>query len=367
MGISHCSVMQPHTSRLPMGAALADTSGQTCWGCDCGWDKGAWCCAMGNMETRKTRGPSAQDTGTGWPCVLQAWIQQYFAATPLYVQAQPGCLFESLSCQRVPTWNQGCNLSPVVAALPRTRSNRSSPGGPGLWGLSLAFASHSSTSHTVTRALEEKRLLQPECLGQKQMVHKLLSEILWCPGRSTLPKRTWDVCWFSFFLEFLKCSSKEKSTFFSWFWFAAGVCPFLTWIRSCGKQNVLCLWRVHTIPISCSLMENSKPFIGQGMDKESLVACGALSCWCFFSTCAHKSPKGPCVPIGNRSVKLITKNTNSGGKKMIQEGGKTERSQRDAIYWAWFMMLAGSSLPEPDESDSLSVCAAPQLFWCHHG
>lgn len=79
-------------------------------------------------------------------------------------------------------------------------------------------------------------------------------------------------------------------------------------------------------------MENSKPFIGQGMDKESLVASGALSCWCFFSTCAHKPPKGLCIPIGNRSVKLITKNTNSGGKKMSQEGGKTERSQRDAIY-----------------------------------
>lgn len=47
---------------------------------------------------------------------------------------------------------------------------------PWLVGLSLDFASHSSTSHTVTRALE-KRLLQPECLGQKQMVHKLLGEM----------------------------------------------------------------------------------------------------------------------------------------------------------------------------------------------
>lgn len=51
-----------------------------------------------------------------------------------------------------------------------------SPGGPGSWGLSLAFALHSSTSHTVTRALE-KRLLQPEHLRQKQMVHKLLGEM----------------------------------------------------------------------------------------------------------------------------------------------------------------------------------------------
>lgn len=55
-GISHCSVMQPqapHTSRLPMVAALADTTGQTCWGWHCGWDKGAVPCAMGTRKGGK--------------------------------------------------------------------------------------------------------------------------------------------------------------------------------------------------------------------------------------------------------------------------------------------------------------------------
>lgn len=85
----------------------------------------------------------------------QAQIQAYFAAAPLYGQAQPEGSFGCLSWQRVLVSNRGCHLSPAAAAaLTRAGSNSSSPGGPRWRGLSLAFALHSSTSRTVTRALK---------------------------------------------------------------------------------------------------------------------------------------------------------------------------------------------------------------------
>lgn len=89
-----------------------------------------------------------------WVTVLQAQIQAYFAAAPLHGQAQPGGSFGCLSWQRVLASNRECHLSPAAAALTRAGSNSSSPGGPRWRGLSLAFALHSSTSRTVTRALK---------------------------------------------------------------------------------------------------------------------------------------------------------------------------------------------------------------------
>lgn len=352
--------MHPGYPWWPQWQQMCDP--QMCWGWDCGWDKGAQPCATGSTERRKTRGPSAQDTGIGWPCVLQAWIHKYFAATPVCDKPSlADCLSVCLGTKS-PHWTKGVIYLWWWQCSPE-RGATAQPWRPwlvgALPGLCFAFFHLSHSNKGPGKEAAAARTPQTETDGAQTAGWNASH---FGAQRSTLPKWTWDVCWFSFLLEILKYSSKEKSTFFSWFWFAAGLCPFLTWFRSCGKHNVLCLWRVHTIPTSCSLMENSKPFIGLGMDKESLVACGALSCRCFFFTCAHKSPKGPWVPIGNRSVKLITKNINSGGKKMSQEGGKTERSQRDAIYWAWFMMLAGISLPEPDESDSFSVRAGTTVI-----
>jgi len=66
--------------------------------------------------------------------------------------------------------------------------------------------------------------------------------------------------------------------------------------------------------------------------KKALLPVGLGHTDVSFPLNAHVSPKGLCVPIGNRSVKLITKNKNSGGKEMTLEGGGTKRSQRDAVY-----------------------------------
>lgn len=78
--------------------------------------------------------------------------------------------------------------------------------------------------------------------------------------------------------------------------------------------------------------EQQYALLHSGWTKKALLPVGLCHADVSFPLGAHMSPKGPCVPIGNRSVKLITKNKNSGGKEMTLEGGRRERSQRDAIY-----------------------------------
>lgn len=100
--------------------------------------------------------------------------------------------------------------------------------------------------------------------------------------------------------------------------------------------------------------EQQYTLLHSGWTKKPLWPVGLCHTDVSFLLGTHMSPKGQCVPIGNRSVKVSTKNKNSGRRR--------ERSQRDAIYWAWLRVLAGSSLPEPDESDSLSVCAGTTVI-----
>ena len=77
--------------------------------------------------------------------------------------------------------------------------------------------------------------------------------------------------------------------------------------------------------------EQQYALLHSGWTKKALLPVGLCHADVSFPLGAHMSPKGLYVPIENRSVKLITKNKNSGGKEMTLEEGKTERSQRDAI------------------------------------
>lgn len=161
------------------------------------------------------------------PCVLQAWIQSCFAATPLYRQASlADCLSVCLGSEPPPQtkgviylrwWQRSPEQGAIAAAL-EALARGGSP-----WPLLTFFhLSHSNKSRA-------KEAAAARCLGQKQMVPKLLGEMY----HALLPREGHTTkadlrCLLIFLLEVLKCSSKEKSTFFSWFWFAAGVCPFLT-------------------------------------------------------------------------------------------------------------------------------------------
>lgn len=108
--------------------------------------------------------------------------------------------------------------------------------------------------------------------------------------------------------------------------------------------------------------EQQCALLHSGWTKKALLPVGLCHTDVSFPLGAHTLPKGPRVSIWNRSVKQINKTKNYEGKEMTLEGGRRERSQRDGIYWAWFTVLEGSFLPEPDESDSLSVCAGTTVI-----
>lgn len=61
--------------------------------------------------------------------------------------------------------------------------------------------------------------------------------------------------------------------------------------------------------------EQQHALLRSGWTKKALLPVGLCHADVSFPLGAHMSPKGWCIPIGNRSVKLITKNKNSGGRK----------------------------------------------------
>lgn len=169
-------------------------------------------------------------------------IQSSCAAAPLYGQVHPGCLLAVCLGSKSPQGTEGV----IYPQHPQPSPERAARAGRGL---SLAFASHSSTSHTIARVLQ-KRPLPILCL----------------------------------FLVVLKCSSQEKSCFSAGFGLLPGH------VRSSRESeavaNTTCCASVGYIPSPFLAVRwrTAARFIALWMDKESLVPGGTLSCWCFFST-----------------------------------------------------------------------------------
>lgn len=163
-------------------------------------------------------------------------IQASSAAAPLYGQAHPGCLLAVCLGSESSHQTEGV-IYPQHQQPPPERAARAGRGLP------LAFASHSSTSHTITRVLQ-KRPLPVLCL----------------------------------FLVVLKCSSQEKWCFSAGFGLLPGH------VRSSRESeavaNTTCCASIGYIPSPFLAIRwrTAAWFIALWMDKESLVPCGTLSC-----------------------------------------------------------------------------------------
>lgn len=144
--------MQPwasHRFGLPMVAVLADAIGRICWGWGCDLDEGARRCVPRTCEVHLHRTPGLGDH-------LCCKLRSRFILQPLLYTAKS---------------NLGVWLFVLAASLlvrPRvsfissssrphqSEQQQQQPPGP-LWrGLSLAFALHSSSSPTATRALKKE-------------------------------------------------------------------------------------------------------------------------------------------------------------------------------------------------------------------
>lgn len=265
-----------------MAAVLADTTGKMCWGWDCYWDEGLRCSAQRKCKVH-LHGTLA--LGDHVHCKLGS----RHICSSSFVWTSPAWLFDCLSWQRVATLNRGCHLSLAAAALTRAGSNSSSPGGPHWQGLPLAFVLHSSISCTVTRAPKEAVALDRNSPRANHWANASQVQIAQ-EKCSTEKLRPLD---FFLLLIVLKCSNKEKSAFFSWFWFAHRVCHFSH--ESESVANTMC-WASNGYIQSSFLAVRWRTaihFIAQRMDKESLVACGTLSRCCFFSTWCSYITQGP--------------------------------------------------------------------------
>lgn len=255
------------------------------------------------------------DNGTRYPGFFCSHSFVWTSASRLFV----GCL----SWQWVLTSNRGCHLSSASTA-PTRASSKSWQGASS--GLCFTFL---HLSHNNKGPAEET-------------------------SANPLP---------------LPCSfemhQSRKIVFFSRFWFAPRACPFLSWIRSGGKHNVLCLYRVHTIPIPRCSMENSStvycPVDGQ---REPCSLWDSVTLMFLFHLVLLCHQKSRCAPIGQRSANLITRNKNSwdGSREGEQrEARGMQFTAPDSPCWqgALHQSQVNQILFQP--------LLAPQLFWCHHG
>lgn len=85
-------------------------------------------------------------------------------------------------------------------------------------------------------------------------------------------------------------------------------------------------------------------FIAQWMDKESLVACGTLSHWCFFSTwCSYVTKGSACIHLKQKCE------TNKQNEKLWREGddsgGREKREKPEGWNLLSLIHGAGRKLP----------------------
>lgn len=135
---------------------------------------------------------------------------------------------------------------------------------------------------------------------------------------------------------------ERKSNIFSWFWFTPSVCLLnqKLWQAQCAVPPT----GAYHPPLPVLNGEQQYAVLHSAWTKKSLFPESVHRADVSFPLGARMAPKGLCVPIGNRSVKLITKNKNSRGNEMTLEGGKENRETPEGCSLESLIHSAGGGL-----------------------